>query len=99
MKKYFLLVFVLAFTSITNMNAQELGLNQLTEQEAREGWKLLWDGKTFDGWRGAKLAHFPEKGWSIKDGVLKVHKSGGAESSNGGEIVVINSNLLPFPTF
>ena len=46
--------------------------NMLTEQEQREGWKLLWDGKTTEGWRGAKLTTFPQKGWRIEDGVLKV---------------------------
>ena len=40
--------------------------NVLTEQEVREGWKLLWDGKTTEGWRGAKLAGFPAKGWRIE---------------------------------
>lgn len=61
--------------------------NTISEREAVEGWKLLWDGKTTEGWRGAKLDHFPEKGWSIDNGVLKVHKSGGGESTNGGDIV------------
>lgn len=61
--------------------------NTLTERQKEEGWKLLWDGKTTEGWRGAKLDEFPEKGWSIKDGVLRVHKSGGGESANGGDIV------------
>ncbi|WP_409568025.1 DUF1080 domain-containing protein [Proteiniphilum saccharofermentans] len=61
--------------------------NTISEREAAEGWKLLWDGKTAEGWRGAKLDHFPEKGWSIDNGVLKVHKSGGGESTNGGDIV------------
>lgn len=69
--------------------AQEINPNQLSEQEKREGWKLLWDGKTTAGWRGAKLNSFPQKGWSIKDGFLQVHKSEGAESSNGGDIVTI----------
>ena len=61
--------------------------NALTEQERREGWKLLWDGKTTNGWRGAKIKTFPKKGWRIEDGVLKVEKANGAESGNGGDIV------------
>ena len=61
--------------------------NMLTEQEQREGWKLLWDGKTTEGWRGAKLTTFPQKGWRIEDGVLKVEAANGAESGNGGDIV------------
>lgn len=61
--------------------------NILSEQEQREGWKLLWDGKTTNGWRGAKIATFPENGWTIEDGILKVHASNGAESANGGDIV------------
>lgn len=61
--------------------------NTISEREAAEGWKLLWDGKTTDGWRGARLDHFPEKGWSVANGILKVHKSGGGESTNGGDIV------------
>lgn len=62
-------------------------VNTISPLEAKDGWKLLWDGKTTEGWRGARLSTFPDKGWSITDGVLKVHKSGGAESSNGGDIV------------
>ena len=61
--------------------------NILTDQEQREGWKLLWDGKTTNGWRGAKLQTFPTKGWRIEDGVLKVEAANGAESGNGGDIV------------
>lgn len=61
--------------------------NSISEREAREGWKLLWDGKTTEGWRGARLDHFPEKGWVVDNGILKVLKSGGAESANGGDIV------------
>ncbi|MBP5772378.1 MAG: DUF1080 domain-containing protein [Bacteroidaceae bacterium] len=61
--------------------------NTLTNKEEKEGWKLLWDGKTTDGWRGARLDHFPVKGWSIQNGELIVHKAGGGESTNGGDIV------------
>ncbi|WP_396635276.1 DUF1080 domain-containing protein [Maribacter sp. R86514] len=61
--------------------------NQLTIDEKKNGWKLLWDGKTTNGWRGAKLEKFPEQGWKIEDGVLSVLSSGGAESAAGGDIV------------
>lgn len=61
--------------------------NTLSPREEADGWRLLWDGKTTEGWRGAKLDRFPEKGWNIKNGVLTVQKAGGGESTNGGDIV------------
>ena len=61
--------------------------NQLTKREMAEGYKLLWDGKTTTGWRGARLDKFPERGWKIEDGILTVEKSSGAESAHGGDIV------------
>lgn len=64
--------------------------NQLTDSEHKEGWKLLWDGKTTTAWRGARLNQFPESGWSIADGVLTVEKSDGGESTNGGDIVTVD---------
>jgi hypothetical protein len=77
------------FNAYENMDAPEVSYlkNQLTEREKANNWELLWDGKTTKGWKGAKLDHFPEKGWSINDGILKVHASGGGESANGGDIV------------
>jgi hypothetical protein len=61
--------------------------NTLTERERREGWRLLWDGKTTTGWRGARLTTFPAGGWEIRDGALSVLESGGRESAAGGDIV------------
>ncbi len=61
--------------------------NQLTYDEKKAGWELLWDGKTTTGWRGAKLDAFPEEGWEINDGILSVLASGGGESTAGGDIV------------
>lgn len=70
--------------NVTQVNAI---INTISPLEAQEGWKLLWDGKTTAGWRGAKLDAFPAKGWAINEGILKVDKSGGGESTNGGDIV------------
>ena len=61
--------------------------NNLTIREKENGWKMLWDGKTTNGWRGAKLDVFPEEGWVIDDGVLSVLATGGGESTAGGDIV------------
>lgn len=61
--------------------------NNLSAFEKSNGWKLLFDGKSNHGWVGANLNHFPEKGWEIKDGVLKVLSSEGKEAANGGDIV------------
>ena len=61
--------------------------NNLSINEERSGWELLWDGKTTKGWRGARLDEFPEKGWIIENGELIVLKTGGEESAAGGDIV------------
>lgn len=61
--------------------------NTLTIAEKAAGWRLLWDGKTTDGWRGAKSDQFPTRGWELADGVLTVRPSGGGESTGGGDIV------------
>jgi hypothetical protein len=57
--------------------------NRLTPQEEAAGWRLLWDGKTSEGWRSAKSETFPAKGWEAKDGVLTVLASGGPGSAPG----------------
>ncbi|PCE64757.1 3-keto-disaccharide hydrolase [Sediminicola luteus] len=62
-------------------------LNNLTPGEKGSGWKMLWDGESTQGWRGAKLDHFPKQGWKIENGELSVLASGGAESEAGGDIV------------
>lgn len=61
--------------------------NTLSRKEKRQGWVLLFNGKTTTGWKGAFLDSFPNKGWSIENGELIVQPSGGAESTNGGDIV------------
>lgn len=74
----------LTTTSAPGINTVD---NTLSPTEKKEGWVLLWDGKTTNGWRGARFSSFPDYGWKIEDGVLKVLKGGGAEAANGGDIV------------
>ena len=55
-------------TAFTAFNAEP---NQLTDAEKQAGWKLLFDGKTTQGWRGYGKQTFPDKGWTVEDGILK----------------------------
>jgi hypothetical protein len=64
--------------------------NTLSDREVIDGWKLLFDGSTSAGWRGAHKDAFPEAGWVIENGCLKVLASGGAESKGGGDIVTVD---------
>lgn len=63
--------------------------NTISEREAAEGWKLLWDGKTTEGWRSHKGPNFPTKGWSMENGILSVEEADGSESENGGDIITV----------
>jgi hypothetical protein len=50
--------------------------NTLTAAEKKDGWKLLFDGQTTNGWRGWKQQTAPE-GWKAVDGALtRVSKAG-----------------------
>ena len=74
----------------TNAPEKSYLVNQLTETEIEDGWKLLFDGQTTEGWRKAYADAFPEKGWKVEDGILTVLASDGAESQNGGDIVTVD---------
>ena len=43
--------------------------NQLTAEEKKAGWKLLFDGKSFDGWHNFREQRV-RPGWQIKEGTL-----------------------------
>jgi hypothetical protein len=60
--------------------------NTLTDQEKANGWKLLFDGRTTDGWRGYRSKAMPDR-WQVRDVALVLqHKSG----KTGGDIVTVD---------
>jgi Domain of Unknown Function (DUF1080) len=63
--------------------------NTLTDKEVKEGWMLLFDGKTGANWMNAKSKTFPAGGWDIKEGTLTVNPSTGVQNT-GGDIVSVN---------
>ena len=64
--------------------------NTISSKEAADGWKLLFDGNTTAGWRGAHKSAFPDKGWKVGNGEITVLSSDGGESTNGGDIVTMD---------
>jgi len=66
------------------------GENTLSDKEKRDGWVLLFNGKTMKSWRGAYRDSLPERGWMVRDGTLMVQASGGGEAVFGGDIVTVD---------
>jgi hypothetical protein len=83
------LVVLLASLMIASHNAtagqekplQSQAHNQLSEEEKKAGWKLLFDGQSFDGWHNFKKDGV-KPGWKIMDGTLVC-----AEPKKAGDLV------------
>lgn len=60
--------------------------NTLNDDEKAAGWKLLFDGKTTDGWRRFKGEGMPDK-WKVIDGALVFQPKRG---KSGGDIVTVD---------
>ncbi|MEJ7767100.1 MAG: DUF1080 domain-containing protein [Chitinophagaceae bacterium] len=63
------------------VNSAEAQLPALTKVEIKNGWILLFDGKTFEGWQKPNGEPFTGKGWKIENGVLN------AAQDHGGDLV------------
>lgn len=60
----------------------EQQINTLSNKELKEGWELLFDGKTTDNWKtfnGGEVT-----GWKVIDGILQ---NSGVGSDHGGDII------------
>ena len=73
MRKLFALL--LAAGLLTSANAAE---NMLTAKEKADGWVLLFDGKTTQGWRSYKKTEAGQQ-WQVIDGVLTLTAGGGGD--------------------
>jgi len=69
---------------VTTVQAGDAKKVELTEEEKKAGWKLLFDGVDTSAWRGYKGKEFPAKGWIAEDGALKHVAKGG-----GGDIMTV----------
>jgi len=70
---------MLLMTAILAMAAAQD--NALTDDEKKAGFKLLFDGKSLDGWRGYKKDKAPA-GWTVVEGSL-------ARTGGGGDLLTV----------
>lgn len=63
---------------LRSVSAGEAPLNQLTPEEAKAGWKLLFDGRSTDGWRNYKTEGISDK-WKVVDGALTMTEKGAGD--------------------
>jgi hypothetical protein len=59
-----------------SVRGQAAELNQLTAGEKKDGWVLLFDGKSTAGWRSFK-SPTPYEGWEIEDAALHLRVAPG----------------------
>jgi len=73
--------------------------NTLSPEEQAAGWRLLFNGKTFEGWRGTYIDHFPEHGWIIEEGTLKTIPAYGEDRKNRGGSIITEKQYGDFELY
>lgn len=83
MKKVLLSVAVLGM--VASCGSQQQKKAAATEDD---GYVAIFDGKTFEGWRGYNRQDVPAR-WVIEDGCIKFNGAGGGEAqeNDGGDII------------
>jgi hypothetical protein len=59
--------------------------NTLTAAEQADGWSLLFDGSTLQGWRGLGRDDVPTAHWVVEDGAIKKLASGDVAVAADGQ--------------
>jgi len=93
LKKLFLLLFSIFLVTACCNNKEKIKEekssvpleNILSEAEVADGWELLFDGKTFNGWRGIGKETVPDGHWKIEDNCIRKIKSGDVPTLADGQ--------------
>lgn len=89
--KIILLNLFIFFVLSGSAQVADTSLNTLSAVEKKEGYKLLFDGKTFNGWRSYYDGADPAKGWHIENGCLKNPKGTGRPKTGGGDLMTVET--------
>lgn len=93
-------VFLLTFLLLgsCHFNSKEKGTeNALSKEEIEEGWELLFDGKSLEGWGGIGRESAPTGRWTVEDGAIRNIGSGEVQSladgqpEEGGDLMTVGT--------
>jgi hypothetical protein len=71
-----LMILAVAISTASCLSTKEVKINTLTDKEKAEGWQLLFNGKTTDGWKGYNQDSCGPR-WTVIDGELTCLGEGG----------------------
>lgn len=74
------LALIVTFATTAPLRAQSP--NTLTDAEKNQGWTLLFDGRSFEGWRKCNGTEMPAN-WIIEDQAMKVFTAEGRKPGQG----------------
>jgi hypothetical protein len=70
-----------------HLDAQKSTANTLTPAEQKDGWTLLFDGKSLDGWRGYKKPDASGTRWKVDNGFLTLPPAEGNDTHGARDII------------
>jgi hypothetical protein len=75
------------FSRTISFGAAPADDNQLTAEEKKAGWALLFDGKSLAGWHGYKQPDSAKTRWKVEDGLLTLDPGDGKDTRGALDIV------------
>ena len=65
--------------------------NQLTNEEKRAGWTLLFDGTSLNGWRGYKRPDAAGTRWRVENGFVTIPPSDGQDTRGARDLITTDT--------
>ena len=93
---FLFIAFIALITSCSLGNKNDTSTNREAADKTSNGLVEIFDGKTFEGWRGYNKTDIPAL-WMIQpDGSMKINGSGGNEGSEGGGDILYDKKVKNF---
>ncbi len=84
--RFALAVALVSVCAVAAIPQKKTLVNELTKAEKSAGWRLLFDGKSFTGWRGFHSDKVPG-GWVVEEGCIKKVQAEGELGQAGGDLI------------